>query len=112
MGKIVKINIASDFSKFPSGRNPEHGDFNGEVFREKFLVPNLQNSEVTELHIDLGGILMRGSSFFEEAFGGLIRVNNIPLSLIKEKLKIEYNKRASFIKNIWEYIEKAEKQRK
>jgi len=72
MEKVIKtINIAADFSKFPGGRFLTDGKYSGERFREEFLVPALKAHEKIEVELD--GTLGYGSSFLEEAFGGLVR---------------------------------------
>jgi hypothetical protein len=38
---MLKINIAKDFTRFPSGRFKKNGDTSGEGFREQFLEPPL-----------------------------------------------------------------------
>ncbi len=75
--KIIKtISIADDFSPYPAGRYEEDGDFSGAAFRDKHLIPALQ--EVIEKKIDgvkviFDGVAGLGSSFLEESFGGLVR---------------------------------------
>jgi hypothetical protein len=68
---IDMIRIAEDFSKLPGGRYPSDGDGNGEDFREKFLVPVLDNNGTAAIILD--GTRGYPSSFLEEAFGGLVR---------------------------------------
>jgi hypothetical protein len=65
------INIGRDFSRYPAGRQVKHGPFSGERFRNEFLIPYLQkNLDVT---VELDDTAGYGSSFLEEAFGGLLR---------------------------------------
>ena len=68
---MTTISIARDFSVHPGGRTPGDGPYSGEEFRETFLVPVLLASE--RVIIDFDGTRGYGSSFLEEAFGGLIR---------------------------------------
>jgi hypothetical protein len=71
-GKHMRIiSIAKDFSVYPGGRTPEDGPFSGQEFRETFLIPALSGSEEVEINFD--GTRGYGSSFLEEAFGGLVR---------------------------------------
>lgn len=107
MNKVITIELASEFSKYPSGRT--NGKFNGTIFREQILWPYLSSNETEKVIVKLDGILMRGSSFFEESFGGLIRVNNMELSNIKNKLEIIYKIKPSFVNQIWKYIEEADR---
>ena len=66
------IDIGKDFSRYPAGRYTSDGPFRGESFRSKFLVPALNNNhKIIVLLDDTAGY---GSSFLEEAFGGLVRL--------------------------------------
>ncbi len=74
MTEAIVIRLA-EFSRFPSGRDDTDGDFNGKAFRERILAPEIElalknNSKVC---VSLDGVLSFGSSFLEEAFGGLVR---------------------------------------
>lgn len=82
------INVSSDFSRFPAGRYISDGRFSGESFREKFLVPALQSSSIVEVHLD--GTLGYGSSFLEEAFGGLVR-NGFSAEDLAGRLRVRSN---------------------
>jgi len=66
------IKIAEEFSRYPAGRFDTDGPYSGEKFRREFLVPAMQ--EKKKICIDLDGVRGYGSSFLEEAFGGLVRV--------------------------------------
>lgn len=65
------ISVAKDFSPYPAGRFCTDGPYSGEAFREKVLAPVLDAGE--QAVIDLDGARGYGSSFLEEAFGGLVR---------------------------------------
>ena len=68
---MTRIDIGKEFSDVPAGRFPEDGEFNGEKFRKTVLVPALNKGGNVEVILDnTEGF---GSSFLEEAFGGLIR---------------------------------------
>lgn len=71
----MRINIAKDFSPVPSGRYLADGPDSGERFRDDYLVPALAKGE--DLDIEIDDAAGYGSSFLEEAFGGLIRVRGI-----------------------------------
>jgi len=89
--KSRTINIAKEFSETPWGRFPDDGDYCGENFRKIFLVPALkENDEVT---ISLDGLEGLGSSFMEEAFGGLIRLEGFHKNELGGKLKIVSSKK-------------------
>jgi STAS-like domain of unknown function (DUF4325) len=68
--KLV-INFAGDFTRFPAGRYRADGRFSGERFRDEFLVPAMLKAKPFEVNLD--GTMGFGSSFLEEAFGGLAR---------------------------------------
>ncbi|MEH3087690.1 MAG: STAS-like domain-containing protein [Xylophilus ampelinus] len=100
----ITIVIAKDFSPTPAGRYyPEDGDYPGQRFREELLYPALiKNTIVT---VDLDGTSGYGSSFLEEAFGGLIRAG-LQEKVLKMRMKVKSN-RPSYETRIWDYIHKA-----
>ncbi|WP_444633866.1 STAS-like domain-containing protein [Cupriavidus oxalaticus] len=65
------INIAKEFSEVPAGRFLDDGPDNGERFRNEFLEPTLSTGG--SVNIELDGTDGYGSSFLEEAFGGIVR---------------------------------------
>ncbi len=65
------VNVAKDFSRYPAGRFKSDGPFSGQHFREDILIPRLR--QPGNLTVELDGTRGYGSSFLEEAFGGLIR---------------------------------------
>jgi hypothetical protein len=106
-GRESTINIATDFSEFPAGRYKDQGPASGEEFRERILKVVLQSSDY--VHVVLDGAKGYGSSFLEEAFGGLIRKKYFTLNDLKKRLSIEAKDAAyqHYIKAIWEYIQEA-----
>lgn len=81
------INIARDFSKYPGGRYTSDGKFTGQRFREEVLVPALrQYNKVTIEFDEASGF---GSSFLEEAFGGLVRVEGFTAKDIEDRIQIK-----------------------
>lgn len=112
-GKVsTVIDIASEFSAYPSGRFETDGQFNGELFRTKFLVPALskvakQGDQV--VIVDIDGVRTFGSSFLEEAFAGLIRLRIFDKRFIKKHLAIHCSKShlQFFKKSIEETIDRA-----
>ncbi|WP_433693995.1 STAS-like domain-containing protein [Herbaspirillum seropedicae] len=101
----TRINIAKQFYDAPVGRFPSDGDYNGQRFRDEFLVPALQNSE--HVLVDMDGTDGYGSSFLEEAFGGLVRVRGFTAADLRSKLSLKSDEDLSFIEEVWEYIETA-----
>ncbi|WP_256384305.1 STAS-like domain-containing protein [Photobacterium toruni] len=69
---MITIDVASRFSRTPFGRFKEDGNYSAEVFREDILKPALIKNEL--IVIDFSKVALGvGSSFLEEAFGGLVR---------------------------------------
>lgn len=64
------ISVARDFSRTPGPRFVRQGDWSGEKFR-RLLAKAL--SEHKTIVVDLDGTRGYGSSFLDEAFGGLVR---------------------------------------
>lgn len=100
---MITIKIAEQFSRFPAGRFVKDGPFSGEHFRTKFLEPPLRRAE--DLTVDMDGARGYGSSFLEEAFGGLVRAG-LPKDVIRERVSITAAN-SSLKAEIFEYIEKA-----
>ncbi|MEC8124184.1 MAG: STAS-like domain-containing protein [Pseudomonadota bacterium] len=106
------INIATDFYPRPAGRFSSDGEYTGETFREKFLTPNLeviQNSNGSNNHliVDFTGVTMAGSSFLEEAFGGLVRNSRFTKDFLNNALVIKSPKRPIIKERIQTYINEA-----
>jgi hypothetical protein len=66
------INVGRDFSRYPAGRYKSDGPYNGEKFREEFLLPALRGG-AEKVVVEFNDARGYGSSFLEEAFGGLVR---------------------------------------
>lgn len=101
------INIAREFSETPMGRyHPTDGPDTGQRFREDFLVPALKQGPVT---VDIDGTEGYGSSFLDEAFGGLVYESGFTAKDLHERLTIQGvgEKAPAYRKLIWEYIEEA-----
>lgn len=96
------ISIANEFSPYPVGRYVTDGPNSGERFREEFLAPALKAGQ--SLVIDMDGVLGYGSSFLEEAFGGLVRVHKLGLALLKDQLKVKCSVPV-YERRVWQYIE-------
>ena len=100
------IDIGKNFSRYPAGRFKTDGPFNGELFRDDFLIPELINNQ--HIIIELDDTAGYGSSFLEEAFGGLVR-KGITSEKIKE-LIIFHSEDEILIEEINDYIDDAEKE--
>lgn len=100
---MTKISIANDFSRFPAGRYKTDGPYSGEEFREKHLRPAF--SREGKVTVDLDGARGYGSSFLEEAFGGLVR-SGISVSDVSKKLDL-VSKDSTLVEEIKDYIANA-----
>lgn len=94
----LTLNIAKEFSTTPGSRKIKESVFSGEKLRSEILFPLVKKAmtENSKIEINLDGTAGFGTSFLEEAFGGLIREN-----------KLDYNdlsKRLSFISTEEEYL--------
>jgi hypothetical protein len=78
-----RISIADDFSKYPGPRYERDGADSGEKFRKTVLIPALREAKARTavLTVVLDNVAGYGSSFLEEAFGGLIRSGFTPEEL-------------------------------
>jgi len=99
------INIASEFSRHPAGRYKTDGEFSGEVCRKKILVPALKRPE--RVIIELDGTRGYGSSFLEEAFGGLVREESFSETDLKNKIVFR-SADPSLPEEIWGYVADAQ----
>ncbi len=106
--KSETIDIGQDFSDVPSGRFPEDGEYNGQRFRQELLVPALRRSE--RVNVDIDHTEGYGSSFLEEAFGGLIRCEGFTKKELDTKLVIMSNqpRTVRYKRKIEQYLIKAE----
>lgn len=100
----TNIDIAVDFSPVPAGRYIADGPCSGEAFREKTLKPALD--EGGKVIIEMDGGEGYGSSFLEEAFGGLVRLGYFNKEYLSEALEI-HSDDDSLIAEVWDYIERA-----
>lgn len=100
------IIIARDFSRSPAGRNTDDGPFSGQKFREELLIPALKGDERVE--VDLRGALGFGSSFLEEAFGGLVRVHHFKPEELHRRMRFQSDL-ATYVQRIWSYVDEAAK---
>ncbi len=101
--KIRVIDVAREFTRYPAGRFKDDGPYSGQRFREEFLVPVLDSGEKISLRLD--GTAGYGSSFLEEAFGGLVRAG-----YDKEKVLTAFTidtRDPSLLNEIQDYIKNA-----
>lgn len=92
------VNVAKDFYPRPTGRFYDDGKYSGQSFRENIL-------EDEKLVVDFTGVSMAGSSFLEESFGGLVRIDGFNKTKLLGQLDLVVTK--PLIKDkILSYIEK------
>lgn len=109
---LMQIDVAKQFSPYPSGRFPADGTYNGQRFREEVLLPALKRVQSTaggKVLVDIDGVRSFGSSFLEEAFAGLIRTGAFSQSELNALLEIVCTKPhlAFFKDSIVSYIHDA-----
>lgn len=86
---MKNIVIAKEFSRTPFGRYTTDSPNSAERFRRELLVPALKGED-SQIVVDFRGIALGvGSSFLEEAFGGLIRKEGFLKANIKNRLIIK-----------------------
>lgn len=103
---MMVIDVAKDFSRTPFGRYKTDSQFSAEEFREKLLLPNLNNGYA--LTIDFSKISLGvGSSFLEEAFGGLVR-EGIDPAYLKSHIKV-VDRMGLYDEQVRKFIETASK---
>jgi hypothetical protein len=96
------ISVVKDYTRFPAGRYRSDGPYSGERFREEVLEPALRENPVIKVKLD--GAAGYGSSFLDEAFGGLIRANVIDAGNTEKRLKLE-SADESLVEEIRSYME-------
>lgn len=94
---MIPIKIV-DFSPYPAGRDDDDGPYNGARFRDEVLAPAIEKALRTreKVQVFLDDVKSYGSSFLEEAFGGLVRVSKFTKSDIKKVLEITADRPAYF----------------
>ena len=84
---MTTIKVSRDFSSTPGGRVRAMGPDSGEAFRD-YLLKELRRKPTEIIEVILDGAEGYGSSFLEEAFGGLIRNRLISPQEALSRLKI------------------------
>ena len=107
MDKTTHIDIGVDFNPALGPRYRRLGPFSGEQFFEDLLDPAYQSSSHIIVHLD--SIKGYSASFFEEAFGGLVR--KYGLSETTTKVSFDAISRRYLIPLIRTWMEEAESTR-
>nr|WP_325265573.1 STAS-like domain-containing protein [uncultured Rhizobium sp.] len=94
---MIPVRIV-EFSQYPAGRDADDGPFNGAKFRDEVLAPALQAALKSrgKVVVFLDDVKSYGSSFLEEAFGGLLRVSKFKRSDIVTTLEIRASRPVYF----------------
>ncbi|MDH4567754.1 DUF4325 domain-containing protein [Pseudomonas sp. BN414] len=98
------INVSKEFARMPCVRSRKDGPQSGEEFRDDILIPALRNNE--RVIVDLNGVIALGSSFLDEAFGGLVREGVYTAQELHRKLTINFSLQ-SYVNEAWGYIDGA-----
>lgn len=90
----MEIDVAMQFSPYPIGRSERDGEYSGERFRREFLVPALREATAngSRVIVNIDGVRTFGSSFLEEAFGGLVRDEGFTVPQLERALRIAFTK--------------------
>jgi len=105
---MTTIEVARDFSRTPGQRFAQFGPHSGEAFRG-LLVKALREHPSAVVTVVLDGTEGYGSSFLEEAFGGLIRHRLFSPAEIDRRLRVISKSRLfkSYEEEVRQYINEA-----
>ena len=107
--QTLRINVAKHFTKLPGLRYVRLGPFSGEEFRKKFLEEPLRSGK--SVVVELDGVRGYGSSFLEEAFGGVVRELDLDINDALNRLKVDTSVE-SWRLDVDEYIRTAKAKRR
>lgn len=99
------ISVARDFSTHPGPRYIKQGNWSGEKFR-KLLEDRLRRHEA--VLVDLDGTRGYGSSFLDEAFGGLVRECVLTREEFSRRVDIRSDEDPTYRDEALEAVRKAE----
>jgi hypothetical protein len=102
---MTTINVRLEFSRYPAGRYAKDGPYTGEAFRNKLLIPAL-NAGKDGIVVEFDGTRGLGSSFLEEAFGGLVRKEGFDKEMLLARFEF-HSADPSIPLEVMEYIKKA-----
>lgn len=101
----MKTLNVTDFTEFPGPRFMHLGPNSGEEFRKKYLLPTIKELG-SNFSVNLDGTMGYGSSFLEEAFGGLVR-ENVPANIVLEISAHLQSEDPSLVEEIVSYVNDA-----
>lgn len=102
------INIAKDFSATPAGRYRKYGQYTGEVFREDLLLPMLKAKDSVKIVLD--GLQGVGASFWDEAFGAIIREGGFTKESLLSKINFVCDDDVTLVPTILSVLDEAEQE--
>lgn len=107
---MPELIVARQFSRTPGPRYIDEGDFSGELFRREFLLSEVRAAVESgeTLTVDLDGTAGYGTSFLEEAFGGLVREDKISAVALRRVLRFRSDEEDYLSEDIMSYIADAE----
>lgn len=107
------LKIATEFGTAPGPRKRSEGRFSGEEFRTELLLPKLREAigKSSKLVVDLDGTSGYGTSFLEESFGGLIRIDGYSLAQLNEHMTLRSEEEPELLSEVSEYMNEAERER-
>ncbi len=110
--KKESLSVLEDFSFKTGPRYVREGENSGEKFRKEILYPRVKDAieQNFQLEIILDGVAGYGTSFLEEAFGGLIRENGLTYNQISSHVKIISEEEDYLIEDIDQYMKDAQKE--
>jgi hypothetical protein len=100
---VRRIDIAKDFSPILGPRSKSRGPHSGELFLETVLEPAFLEADLVVISLD--EIELPSASFFEEAFGGLVR--KYGLTRVEEKVRFNAVRRAYLLPKIKSWMHRA-----
>jgi hypothetical protein len=105
----MKIKISKDFGYAPGPRYVREGDLSAELFRSEILLPAIRKAiqDDVVLTVDVDGTAGYGKSFFEESFGGLIRIEALNYDDILKHLLVISNDEPIHKEKIYYHLKKA-----
>lgn len=105
MTQFLEINLARDFSELPFGRYRSDGHNSAERFRDDVLIPAILDAGRVRVILNTRGGL--GSSFLDEAFGGLVRKFNWSINDFLEHIEIVSERDPTYRERILSYAKES-----
>lgn len=108
----IEFKISKDYVPTPGPRYIKEGKWSGEKLRGELILPIFEKAIKNDqkIFIDLDGTSGYGTSFLEEVFGGLIRINKLKYDDIIKVLELKSEEEPYLIEDIYEYLEDANQQ--